>query len=244
MSKTPVPPPPESAPLPIVPVPKKSGSGEHPLDQLLQQRLESFDTRTMSVLEKMSERLEGIISNAPGALEPQPPFESEWTITIRGRGPHHNADDVKDAKELDLNRDLPKDGPHHRRRGVEQRQPREHRVRTGLEERRQVMLKTWSTLLASRKMWVGLLTIVSVLGSLYLRAKDLIPSDAMVPTILSFSATGLSIIGSIAWEDASAKGAGGADAPPPAPGVASAVEVNVDRQAGVPTPVVTYAKKS
>ena len=67
------------------------------------------------------------------------------------------------------------------------------------------MKNAWSLLLASRKFWMGLLTIVAVVSSVVLRALDKIPADALLPTISAITAVGLGIIGSIAWEDAASK---------------------------------------
>lgn len=76
------------------------------------------------------------------------------------------------------------------------------------------MIDTWKLLLASRKFWVGFLTIVCVTSAVVLRALDKIPADALMPTIAAMAGTGMSIIGSIAWEDSAAKKAAG---PAPAP---------------------------
>jgi hypothetical protein len=63
------------------------------------------------------------------------------------------------------------------------------------------MFSTWGLLLQSRKMWVGLLALLSIAGTLLLVTIGKIPAEAMVPTIAAVSGIGLSIIGSIAWED-------------------------------------------
>lgn len=68
------------------------------------------------------------------------------------------------------------------------------------------MKNAWLALLSSRKTWVGLLTVASVVGAVVLRALDKLPAEALVPTIGAISSVGLGIIGSIAWEDSAAKG--------------------------------------
>lgn len=65
----------------------------------------------------------------------------------------------------------------------------------------QSMKNALIALLSSRKTWVGLLTVFSVVGAVVLRALDKLPADALVPTIGAISSIGLGIIGSIAWED-------------------------------------------
>lgn len=67
------------------------------------------------------------------------------------------------------------------------------------------MKETFITLLASRKFWVGTLTVVAVAAATTLRALNLIPSDALIPTITAITATGLGFIGATAAEDAAKK---------------------------------------
>ena len=78
-------------------------------------------------------------------------------------------------------------------------------------------MNTVVALLSSRKFWVGLLTIAATVGAVVLRVTDKIPSDALVPTIVAITATGLGVIGSIAWEDAALKGSGAPLVPPSHP---------------------------
>lgn len=92
------------------------------------------------------------------------------------------------------------------------------------------MTTAWALLFASRKFWVGFLTIVSVIAVVVLRVTDKIPGDALVPTLSAVTALGLGVIGSIAWEDVAEKRAGGAPespAPPSAPTPPSVVAADV-----------------
>lgn len=66
---------------------------------------------------------------------------------------------------------------------------------------------TWQALLSSRKFWVGTITVAAVLGAVALRATGKIPADALVATVTSLTTVAMSVIGSIAWEDASASAA-------------------------------------
>ncbi len=66
---------------------------------------------------------------------------------------------------------------------------------------------TASALFSSRKVWVSIITVLSVIGAVVLRATDKIPADALIPMIGSLSAAGIALIGSIAYEDAAQKGA-------------------------------------
>lgn len=92
-------------------------------------------------------------------------------------------------------------------------------------------MAAWSLLFASRKFWIGTLSITATLGAVFLRAIDKLPADALLPTIAAITTTGLGVIGSIAWEDSAAKGAGGQDAPPPAPLMKGTTQINVGAQA-------------
>jgi hypothetical protein len=73
------------------------------------------------------------------------------------------------------------------------------------------MISTWALLLGSRKFWVGTLTVASVFVATYLRAKGLIPADALLPTILGVATAGISVITANGLEDAAKHLAG---APP------------------------------
>ena len=90
------------------------------------------------------------------------------------------------------------------------------------------MTSAWSQLFASRKFWVGFLTVVSVVGAVVLRVTDKIPAEALVPTISSVTAVGLGIIGSIAWEDVAKSGASSKAEAAAAPVVSVDVPVTVD----------------
>lgn len=71
-------------------------SEDDPRVQAYRKRLESFDERTMPMLEAANERLNQAMSDAPNPHTS--PLAGEWSVTIRGRGPHHN------AAETDANR--------------------------------------------------------------------------------------------------------------------------------------------
>lgn len=76
------------------PPPRKSG--EHPAVKNLEHMNQELQ-KSEALLEEQSERLNQAISDAP---TPMPPIlESDWIITIRGRGPHHNAS-AEDANRL------------------------------------------------------------------------------------------------------------------------------------------------
>lgn len=78
------------------------------------------------------------------------------------------------------------------------------------------MKQTWQTLLSSRKFWVGTITVAAVLGAVFLRSTGKIPADALIPTVTSLTAVAMSVIGSIAWEDAATSAStGSAETPPP-----------------------------
>lgn len=62
---------------------------------------------------------------------------------------------------------------------------------------------TFALLLASRKFWVGSLSLAATFSVVLLRALDKIPADAMIPTMAAITATGLGVVSSIAWEDSS-----------------------------------------
>ena len=80
---------------PKPPSPQPS-SEDDPRVQAYRKRLESFDERTMPMLEAANERLNQAMSNASNPIAT--PLAGEWSVTIRGRGPHHN------AAETDANR--------------------------------------------------------------------------------------------------------------------------------------------
>src|SRR5882724_8915716 len=65
------------------------------------------------------------------------------------------------------------------------------------------MFATWGLLLQSRKFWTGTLTIVGVLGAVLMVALGKVDAAHLVPTIMAITATGLTLIGTTAWEDTS-----------------------------------------
>jgi hypothetical protein len=66
------------------------------------------------------------------------------------------------------------------------------------------MKDTLVLLLSSRKFWVGFLTISAVFAAVFLRSMNMITAEALVPTIIAITSTGLGFIGSVAWESVSA----------------------------------------
>ncbi len=61
---------------------------------------------------------------------------------------------------------------------------------------------TWHILFTSRKFWVGTISVTAVFAAVLLRSLNLIPADALIPTITAITATGLGFIGATAHEDA------------------------------------------
>lgn len=92
---------------------------------------------------------------------------------------------------------------------------------------------TFTLLLASRKFWVGSLSLAATFGVVLLRALDKIPADAMIPTMAAITATGLGVVSSIAWEDSSKSKVAAAEASKP---TAPTQTVNVS---SYPPPIVT-----
>lgn len=60
-----------------------------------------------------------------------------------------------------------------------------------------------AALLQSRKFWVGMLTIVSLLVSLVLCVMGKVPVSELGTYAMSIASIGMSVIGSIAWIDTS-----------------------------------------
>ena len=71
------------------------------------------------------------------------------------------------------------------------------------------------SILNSRKFFVGTISVVAIIAASTLRALDKIPQDALFATVTGLIVVGTAVILGTAWEDSSAKGAGGKDAPPP-----------------------------
>lgn len=65
------------------------GSGPHPILSEVRRRLESFDENTMPLLLEAADRMQAAVSEPPDSLR-KTTLASEWSITIRGNGPHHN----------------------------------------------------------------------------------------------------------------------------------------------------------
>jgi hypothetical protein len=64
-------------------------------------------------------------------------------------------------------------------------------------------------LLSSRKFYVGTLTIIAVIAAVVMVVLGKIPPEHLTVTIGAITATGITVIGSIAWEDGAAKNAAG-----------------------------------
>jgi hypothetical protein len=94
------------------------------------------------------------------------------------------------------------------------------------------MLAAITALLSSRKFLTGAMSITAVICAVVLQSLGKIPPEALIPTIIAITTTGLGFIGATAYEDGAAKGAGGRDAPPPAPVVQNAPAVNVEPARG------------
>ena len=67
------------------------------------------------------------------------------------------------------------------------------------------MKNAWIALLSSRKWWTGFLTISAIATATFLVHAKMLETAQLVPTIGAITAIGISVIGSIAWEDSSAK---------------------------------------
>jgi hypothetical protein len=87
------------------------------------------------------------------------------------------------------------------------------------------MVETWKVLLASRKFWVGLISVVCVIAAVTLRALDKIPADALVPTIASLTAIAGGFMLSTAWEDVATKSVQAAASTRPSPAPTQTVNV-------------------
>lgn len=67
------------------------------------------------------------------------------------------------------------------------------------------MNSTVNALLTSRKFWTGTLSMAAVFAAVLLRSLNLIPADALIPTIVAITTTALGFIGATAWEDVADK---------------------------------------
>ncbi len=72
-------------------------------------------------------------------------------------------------------------------------------------------------LLGSRKFWTLAFSLLAVGGALVMVMTGKIGKDELVPTIVSITTLGATLIASIAWEDGKAKAAGSAPTTPAAP---------------------------
>lgn len=75
------------------------------------------------------------------------------------------------------------------------------------------MKNAWVALLSSRKWWVGTLTVGAVIAATTLVALGKLPAAQLVPTIAAITATGMGVIGAIAWEDVASKASQNAPGP-------------------------------
>jgi hypothetical protein len=87
------------------------------------------------------------------------------------------------------------------------------------------MIEMWKVLLASRKFWIGMLSVVCVIAAVTLRALDKIPADALVPTIASLTAIAGGFMLSTAWEDVATKSVQAAASTRPSPAPTQTVNV-------------------
>lgn len=66
------------------------------------------------------------------------------------------------------------------------------------------MTSTFSNLLQSRKFWIGTLSVAAVFAAVLLRTLNLIPAEALIPTITAVTAAGMTGVSAIAIESVSA----------------------------------------
>lgn len=72
----------------------KTPSTEHPIKEEVRRRMAAFEGGAIPEMQRAKERLEQVMQGVPALAPPTPASAhrvTEWTITIRGRGPHHNA---------------------------------------------------------------------------------------------------------------------------------------------------------
>lgn len=67
------------------------------------------------------------------------------------------------------------------------------------------MKDTMVSLFNSRKFWTGTISMAAVFAAVFLRSLNLIPGDALIPTIVAITTTGLGFIATTAWEDVADK---------------------------------------
>ncbi len=63
------------------------------------------------------------------------------------------------------------------------------------------MISTWALLINSRKFWIGGVTLLAIAGAITLVALGKLSEASLVPTMTAITGLGITIIGSIAWED-------------------------------------------
>lgn len=63
------------------------------------------------------------------------------------------------------------------------------------------MNATVVALLTSRKFWVGTISVGAVFASVLLVVLKIIPQEALIPTISSITAMGMTYITAVAWEN-------------------------------------------
>ncbi len=67
------------------------------------------------------------------------------------------------------------------------------------------MLTALSLLFASRKFWVATITVLSIVAGTVLVSLGKIDSTQLLVTVGGIAATGITLIGSISWEDSASK---------------------------------------
>ena len=67
------------------------------------------------------------------------------------------------------------------------------------------MLDTMKALASSRKFWVGTITVLAIAGAVLLVALGKLDAAQLTATIAGITAVGITVIGSIAWEDTAEK---------------------------------------
>lgn len=87
-------------------------------------------------------------------------------------------------------------------------------------------MNTLGLLLASRKIWVGTMTVIAIAAATTLVALGKLPASELTTTIAGLTAVGLGVIGSIAWEDVNKSKVQVAEATKPAPATTQTVNVS------------------
>ena len=63
------------------------------------------------------------------------------------------------------------------------------------------MIATWVLLFQSRKFWIASITILAIVGAVALVGLGKVDAAHLTTTIAAITTVGISVIGSIAWED-------------------------------------------